>query len=177
MGKCLSLSLADLNLLELRILSGKCYICRAESSSSSSNSNGTKYITDLIEHLRGQHDLTIRSAYSRCVCLCCGSQQADVEKLVRHVYDVHKILLFASVNKICYITNQRNKSENNSSSATDLVSSAQKQPSATNSCKSSPDKNATRSMVASKQQASTSKTSESLLSTTPQKIPKGISTL
>lgn len=177
MGKCLSLSLADLNLLELRILSGKCYICRAESSSSS-NSSGTKYITDLIEHLRGQHDLTIRSAYSRCVCLCCGSQQPDVEKLVRHVYDVHKILLFASVNKICYITNQRNKSENNSSSATDLVSSAQKQPtSASTSCKSSPDKNATRSMVASKQQASTSKTSESLLSTTPQKIPKGISTL
>ena len=96
---------------------------------------------------------------------------------MRHVYDVHKILLFASVNKICYITNQRNKSENNSSSsATDLVSSsAQKQPpSATNSCKSSPDKNATRSMVDSKQQASTSKTSESLLATTLQKIPKGI---
>lgn len=177
MGKCLSLSLADLNLLELRILSGKCYICRSESSSSNS---GTKYITDLIEHLRGQHDLTIRSAYSRCVCLCCGSQQTHVEKLVRHVYDVHKILLFASVNKICYITNQRNKSENNSSScsATDLVSSAQKQPtSATTSCKSSPDKNATRSMVDSKLQASTSKTSESLLSTTPQKIPKGISSL
>lgn len=175
MGKCLSLSLADLNLLELRILSGKCYICRSESSSS--NSSGTKYITDLIEHLRSKHDLTIRSAYSRCVCLCCGSHQTDVEKLVRHVYDVHKILLFASVNKICYITNQRNKSENNSSSsATDLVSSsAQKQPtSATNSCKSSPDKNATRSMVDSKQQASTSKTSESLLSNTPQKIPKGI---
>ena len=176
MGKCLSLSLADLNLLELRILSGKCYICRSESSSSSSNSSGTKYITDLIEHLRGKHDLTIRSAYSRCVCLCCGSQQPDVEKLVRHVYDVHKILLFASVNKICYITNQRNKIENNSSSATDLVSSSAKKqpPSATNSCKSSPDKNATRSMVDSKQQASTSKTSESLLATTLQKIPKGI---
>lgn len=93
-------------LVELNQLGGKCHMCIQPTSSSSSQGG---YLTDLIGHMRDSHAITIRAAYFRRICLCCGAQHTDLPQLVRHLYDKHKVLMFSTLNKIFYVTSRTNE--------------------------------------------------------------------
>lgn len=87
-------------LVELNQLGGKCHICIQ-------TSQGGTYLPDLISHMRDSHAITIRTAYSRRICLCCGAQHADLAQLVQHLYDKHKVLMFSTLSKIFYVTSKQ----------------------------------------------------------------------
>lgn len=99
MARCIGLDVSHLDsehLLELKLLTGKCYACPVTNA------------PNLLKHLAESHGIDAFSAFSKLVCICCGCREANVERLVLHLYQKHRIIIFKSLRKIYFVNNNNN---------------------------------------------------------------------
>jgi hypothetical protein len=77
-----------LKLFEVQLIGGTCFLCKFQR------------FDNLISHFSDVHSVSIAKSIDNLQCLCCCQSFNTRFKLVLHQYVVHKIVTFASLNKV-----------------------------------------------------------------------------